>query len=77
MPVRDYEGLKHYVDKVVKGEEKEEVVEQPKFLFGLDEGDVLEEQPDAWQLCYGAVSAIDEESEDNVIMPPVSVVTTP
>lgn len=70
-----YAGNQTRFKVVVLGEEKQAVVEQPKFLFGLDEGEVLEEQPDAWQVCYGAVSAIDDESDDNVIMPPVPEMT--
>lgn len=48
---------------VVKGEEKVDEVKQPAFLFGLEEDKVIEEQPDAWQVCYGSVKGIDQETD--------------
>ncbi|WP_107864404.1 hypothetical protein [Agitococcus lubricus] len=69
-----YAGGQTEFKTLVRGEEKKDEIEQPKFLFGLDDGEILEEQPDAWQICYGAVSAIDEEPEDTP-MPEVPKMT--
>ncbi len=49
--------------EVVKEDEKEEI-EQPKFLFGLEEDKVPTEHIDAWQLCYGNVDAIADEQQN-------------
>lgn len=48
---------------LVQGEQKQEEIEQPKFLFGLEEEKVPEERIDAWQICYGAVDSISNEQE--------------
>ena len=50
-------------NEVVKEDEKEEV-EQPKFLFGLEEEKVPTEHIDAWQLCYGNVDSIEDEQQN-------------
>jgi hypothetical protein len=60
---------------VVKGEEKVEEVKQPAFLFGLEEDKVVEEQPDAWQVCYGTVKGIDQETDDEAQQPVVPTMT--
>jgi hypothetical protein len=60
---------------VVKGEEKKEEVKQPTFLFGLDEGNVLKEQPDAWQICYGLIEAVDVDEVEEEDLPPVPAMT--
>ncbi len=60
---------------VVKGEEKKEEVKQPAFLFGLDEGNVLKEQPDAWQICYGLIEAVEIDEVEEVDLPPVPTMT--
>ena len=60
---------------VVKGEEQVEEVKQPTFLFGLEEEKVIEEQPDAWQVCYGTVKGIDQESDDDAQKPEVPSMT--
>lgn len=49
---------------VAQGEEKTQEIEQPKFLFGLEEDKVPEEPIDAWQICYGAVASIDDEQKE-------------
>ena len=60
---------------VVKGEEQVEEVKQPTFLFGLEEEKVIEEQPDAWQVCYGSVKGIDQETDDDAPSPEVPSMT--
>ena len=60
---------------VVKGEEQVEEVKQPTFLFGLEEEKVTEEQPDAWQVCYGSVKGIDQETDDDAPSPEVPSMT--
>lgn len=45
---------------MIKTDEPEKV-EQPKFLFGLEEDKVPTEPIDAWQLCYGNVDTIADE----------------
>lgn len=60
---------------VVKGEEQVEEIKQPTFLFGLEEDKVVEEQPDAWQVCYGAVKGIDQEVDDDAQKPEVPSMT--
>lgn len=60
---------------VVKGEEQVEEVKQPTFLFGLEEDKITEEQPDAWQICYGSVKGIDEEVPEGSDQPVVPTMT--
>lgn len=49
---------------VTQGEEAQQEIEQPKYLFGLEEDKVPEEPIDAWQICYGSVAGIDEEQKE-------------
>lgn len=54
--------------EVVKEEEKEEI-EQPKFLFGLEEEKVPTQPIDAWLVCYGNVDSIEDEEQNLPTVP--------